>query len=130
MEFAVKMILAISLVVLGLSHWLKHEDWRDFFSRLAEMGRPGAMINGMMHLWPGLIIVGFHRNYAWPDVLITLLGWAWVAKGALWLVFPELGLASMRALETAGPAKLKFVGVVMILIAALIGTTLMGRPAP
>lgn len=60
---AIRLIFAIALTLLGLSHFFRAPAWAGFFSDLAEKRQAGVITYALLHLWPGLLIVGFHRIY-------------------------------------------------------------------
>ena len=82
MEIAIERVTGILLFVVALSHLLQPAGWTEFFTQLRAKGAPGAFINGMMSLWLGALIVGFHGDVwtGWPAI-VTVVGWAQLIKG-------------------------------------------------
>ncbi len=120
----IRFLFAVALTVIGLSHIFQGRVWSRFFQSLAEKGEPGAFANALIHLAPGLLIIGFHQVYQGPLLLFTLLGWGWVAKSSLYLMFPSVGVKQM----SRGASKPDWVwtvaGGVMLLMAAALGWSL------
>src|SRR3954469_17173475 len=95
MERAVEWFVAVTAVVVGLSHLLRPGDWAEAFRQLHRCGRPGAFANGALSLVPGAAIVAGHGSWAWPGAVLTGFGWLLVAKGLICLLAPDKALRSM-----------------------------------
>jgi hypothetical protein len=95
MEQATQVFVAVSLLVIGLSHLLQPKAWVTYFQALAAQGTSGAFIEGFLCLTFGGIIVGFHNVWHGPELALTLLGWAQVLKGLGRFVAPHLALRVM-----------------------------------
>lgn len=92
MENAVEIFALVHFSVIGLSHVFAPRGWVAFFVWLRGKGEAGVFVVGSLSLWFGSIIVAFHNVWSgWPT-LLTVLGWAQVLKGALYLIFPQVGL--------------------------------------
>ncbi len=100
MERAVEWFVAITGLVIGLSHIVRAGDWIEVFARLHRSGRPGAFANGALSLIPGALIVAGHNDWSWPRVVVTAFGWLLVTKGLICFVFPDKGLRSMERLPS------------------------------
>src|SRR4051812_23204321 len=83
MERSVEVFAVIVFGVIGLSHVLQPEAWVEYFVLLRSKGRPGAFVDGFLHLPLAGAIVGFHNVWSGIPVLLTLLGWALLIKGLL-----------------------------------------------
>ncbi|MFT7680247.1 MAG: hypothetical protein ACI8QC_004253 [Planctomycetota bacterium] len=92
MKAAVEVFALINLVVIGLSHILVPKAWAEFFVGLHEKGHPGVFAVGFMSLSFGSIIAAFHNVWTGHGLVLTLLGWAQVLKGGLYLLFPAYGM--------------------------------------
>ena len=99
MEQAVQVLAAVSFLVIGLSHLLRPRDWVAFFQDLAARGAPGAFFEGFLVLSFGAIIVSFHNVWEGPALVLTLIGWAQVIKGAIRFLAPEVALKIMARLS-------------------------------
>jgi len=91
----VEWYLAITALIVGVSHLMRSEDWAEAYRRLHASGRPGAFVNGGLHLVPGAIIVAGHNSWTWPGAVLTAFGWLLVGKAIVCLVAPDRALRSM-----------------------------------
>jgi hypothetical protein len=126
-EKAIEMYAAVNFLVIGLSHLLQPRVWVDFFTWLRSKGHAGVFVNGFLSLGFGSIIVSFHNVWAGLPTVLTVIGWAQVAKGLLSFVAPQWG---MRSLERVSPERAReFVaaGVVSLALSALMGYLVMAR---
>lgn len=96
MEQATQAFAAISFFVIGLSHLGQPKAWVAFYQALAARGAPGVFLEGFLCLSFGAIIVGFHNVWHGPAVVLTLIGWAQVLKGAGRFLAPQVGLRLMQ----------------------------------
>ncbi len=96
MEQAVQLYAAISFLVIGLSHLVRPNAWVAFYQALAARGIPGVFLEGFLSLSFGGLIVGFHNVWRGPAVVLTLIGWGQVLKGAGRFVAPQVGLRMMQ----------------------------------
>ena len=86
---ALDQIYAILLVVLGLSHVLAARLWCELFDKLFQL-KFAALIIGTLTLPFGLPVIVLHNRWVWePAVIVTIVGWGWTIKGALYLLFPR-----------------------------------------
>ena len=95
MEREVEWFVAITALAIGASHLWRPKDWVEAYRQLHACGRPGAFVNGAMHLITGAAIVAGHGSWAWPGAVLTALGWLLVAKGAVCFLAPDRALRSM-----------------------------------
>jgi hypothetical protein len=121
MRDAIQVFAIINLLVMGLSHALQPRAWAELFVRVVGQGRPGAMGVGGLHLLFGAIIVAGHAVWSGVPTLLTILGWGWTLKGALYLWFPEVGLRSMARVDPEKPRGFVVAGLVMITVGAILG---------
>ena len=124
MEQAVEAFAAINFLVIGLSHVFQHQAWAEFFILLHRHGRPGAFANGFLSLITGTLIVAFHNVWSVPHVLLTVIGWAFVLKAAVVLIFPNLGLRSIARVQRENSRMLIIPGLIMIIVAVALGYSL------
>jgi len=96
MEQAVQLYAAISFLVIGLSHLIQPNAWVAFYQALGARGVPGVFLEGFLSLSFGGLIVGFHNVWRGPAVVLTLIGWGQVLKGAGRFVAPQVGLRMMQ----------------------------------
>ncbi len=97
MELVIEWYLAVTLVIIGLSHLLRPADWAEAYRQWHACGHPGVFVNGGLHLVTGAAIVGCHRSWEWPGAMLTAFGWLLVAKGFLCLIWPQKAMQSMAA---------------------------------
>ena len=102
MEKAVQVFAAVSFLVIGLSHMLQPRAWVEFFSKLRDLGRPGAFAEGLISLNFGAVIVSFHNVWSGPAIVLTLIGWGQVLKALFRFTAPE---ASLRVYEKIRPER-------------------------
>ena len=95
MEQATQVFVALSLLVIGLSHVVQPKAWVAYYQALAAQGTSGAFQEGFLCLTFGAIIVGFHNVWQGPALLVTLLGWGQVLKGLGRFLVPQLGVRVM-----------------------------------
>lgn len=92
MEQATQVFAAISFLVIGLSHLIQPKAWVAFFQALGARGATGAFLEGFLVLTFGSFIVAFHNVWDGPALVLTLIGWAQVAKGVVRFVAPTVAL--------------------------------------
>jgi hypothetical protein len=93
MEISVQKLVAIFFLVTGLSHILQPRVWVQFFIMLREKGEVGSFVNAFIHFPLGAFIVAFHHVWhGLPGMLVTLVGWGLTIKGAIYFLFPRLGV--------------------------------------
>ena len=83
MEQATQLFAAIGFLVIGLSHLAQPKSWVAYYQALAARGNPGAFLEGFLLLNFGAFIVAFHNVWHGPALVLTLIGWAQVLKGAI-----------------------------------------------
>ena len=121
---SIELFAALYFLVIGLSHILHPHAWVDFFIRLREQGPSGAFTEGFLSLSFGALIVAFHNVWSGLPMVLTLIGWGQVAKGAARFLLPQLGVrlyqrvAHDRAGEfrTAGAFALALAGFLFYLV--------------
>lgn len=117
---AVEAFLFMPFILMGLSHILQPQLWVGFFSDLVQRGASAVIWRTFsLELWPAVLIVSLHQDWAWPGVLITLYGNALMAKIALSLLAPDLGLRSIRHAAFRDGYGMQVAGVVLFGLGAL-----------
>lgn len=121
MERAVQIFALINFLVIGLSHVLRPRAWADFFAWLSGRGEAGVFANAFLSLGFGSIIVAFHNVWSGIPLVLTLIGWAQVAKALIYFTFPAFGLRKMRIPSRKEPRLFVYPGIGFLLLAALLG---------
>lgn len=114
MSTYIEFFCALHFLLIGLSHLLRHAEWAEVISGLEQQRSGGAFLSGMVSLTMGSIIVVFHNVWTEFSVVLTVVGWAMVIKGALWLLFPAMGKKSMAQVHTMSSNKIRVAGCAMI----------------
>jgi len=117
MEQAVEWFIAITALIVGLSHCLRPADWVTVFRQLHALGRPGAFVSGGLNLVPGAAIVAGHPSWAWPGAILTGFEWLLVLKGFVSFLAPDKALRSMDR-EGRSASEFIFAGVLLLVIGA------------
>ena len=120
MELAIQKIVAINLLVIGLSHIFQHRAWAEFFIRWREKGEVGVFYTAFLHLPIGSLILGFHNVWSGIPVVLTVLGWGWTVKGLLYFVYPKLGVRMLNDVTAERSWKFIVPGVLMVTYAGLL----------
>jgi len=126
-ERAAQWYALVTCVVVGLSHLIQRRGWAEVFAGLHRLGKPGAFINGAISLVPGAAIVATHSVWSGPALVLTLLGWLMVVKGAVCFLVPELALKSMARAGAGTGREFVVGGVVLLAIAGVMGYALCGN---
>jgi hypothetical protein len=126
LQTGVEIFAVIHLGTMGLSHIVAHRAWAEFFVLLREKGHPGVFAVGFLSLGFGSIIAAFHPVWSGIPLVLTLLGWAQVLKGLLYLCIPSYGLKKLSLVSLDRSRTFVAPGVVLLLLAALIVWGLLG----
>jgi hypothetical protein len=95
MKYPLETALAISFVIVGLSHTLNGRRWAAFFEPLFQ-NEGGPFFIAMFTLPIGLLIVCTHNIWAWDlRVLVTIYGWGSMFKGTLYFLAPQVPLRAI-----------------------------------
>jgi hypothetical protein len=117
MEQAIEWFVAVTSLIVGLSHLLRPADWAEAYRQLHQGGRPGAFVNGGLHLVAGAAIVAGHGSWVWPGAVLTAFGWLLVAKAIVCFLAPGLALRSMER-GSRSPRGFVGAGVLLLVIGA------------
>jgi hypothetical protein len=119
-EQAIATFVVINFLIIGFSHLVQPKLWMGFFGILHAQGNAGVFANGFLTLLTGSLIVAFHNVWSGLPIVLTLIGWAFVAKSALILVFPEIGLMSLARSQTMPLMKFRIAGAGLIAVATML----------
>ena len=117
MAESIAIFASINFAIIGLSHIVQSEAWREFFQQLHSLGKTGAFANGFFTLLMGSLIVSLHNVWNGVPVILTLVGWGYIIKSAIVFLNPEWNLRSMKSVETAAPTKARVAGIGLLGIA-------------
>lgn len=127
MERAAEWFALVTCAVTGLSHLLQPRAWAEAFAALSRLGRPGAFINGGVNLVPGAAYIATHPVWSGPAVVLTVLGWLLVLKGAVCFLAPDLALRSMARGGAGHGRGFAAGGLVLLGVAGVLGYALWTR---
>ena len=120
MEQATQLFAAIGFLVIGLSHLLQPKAWVAFYHALAARGTPGVFLEGFLLLNFGALIAAFHNVWHGPALVLTLIGWSQVLKGAGRFLAPQVGLRAMQRLTPERAWYFQVGGVFALLLSAFL----------
>jgi hypothetical protein len=126
LQTGVEIFAVIHLTTMGLSHMVAHRAWAEFFILLRDEGRPGVFVVGFLSLGFGSVIAAFHPVWSGVPLVLTMLGWAQVLKGLLYLCIPSYGLKKLGLVSIDRSRMFIVPGVAFLLLAALILWSLLG----
>lgn len=122
---------AAAFALVGLSHLFAGRAWAELFRDLAARGAAGSFVNAALQLPVGLVLALYHPVWSGPGLLLTIVGWASLAKGALYLFLPGTGARLLlRSSERAGPWSYRAAGVMHLALAGYAGWLAAGAPTP
>jgi hypothetical protein len=127
-ERAVEIFALVHLVILGVSHAVKHAAWAELFVLLAKHGRSGVFFHGFLSLWFGSIVVGLYRVYSGPGLALTLFGWLVTLKAAHCLCFPDAALRTLQRVSVQTSWKFIPVGVIYLILACVVAYQVLTLP--
>ncbi len=86
-EYILARFLGLFLIVIGLMVFVRR-DQKAYFDQLVE-SKEFLFITGLITLILGAFIVALNNIWTWDwRLLITILGWGTLLKGALMLILP------------------------------------------
>ena len=124
-QSAVQLMMGIGCTLMGLSHILQPNMWKDYFATLHKQGFVGVLTRTMTwDLWSALLVVTLHQVWHGPGVVLTIFGWLLLAKCALSLLAPRMGLRLLRMSER-GPMAFVWAGGLLTCVGFLSGAALL-----
>jgi hypothetical protein len=129
LEHATQLFAAIAFLVIGLSHLGQPRAWVAFYQALAARGTSGAFLEGFLLLNFGAFIVAFHNVWHGPVVVLTLIGWSQVLKGAGRFLAQQLGLRAMQRLTLERARYFRVGGVLALILSGFLWWLALGRNA-
>jgi uncharacterized protein YjeT (DUF2065 family) len=117
----IEIFAALSFLAIGLSHLLQPQAWVEYFVRLRDQGPSGAFTEGFLCLTFGSLIVSFHNVWSGLPAVLTVIGWAQVAKGLVRFVAPQVSLKGYQRIGSEQAWKFRAGGVFSLALAAFLG---------
>jgi hypothetical protein len=115
---AVEIYAAVHFAVIGLSHVLQPGVWVQFFIALRNQGHVGVFANSFLSLMFGSIIVAFHNVWSDETMILTLIGWAQIAKALIGFCFPAVAMLSLNRVSPGRTWEFQIPGVIFLGLAA------------
>ncbi|MHC5024492.1 MAG: hypothetical protein ACYTGG_11390 [Planctomycetota bacterium] len=128
MESAIRLMAVLSFLILGVSHIVQPRAWARFFMRLHEWGSTGNYVNAFLTLIPGVLIVSFHNVWRGLPVVLTVIGWLYVIKSAIYFVFPDVGLRSIGRVREENVRGFVVAGSLLVAVAVLLLASMLAGP--
>jgi len=117
--FFASWFVAVFLVVLGASHLLRPREWNELFSELL-LERYAGLVVGTLTLPYGLAILLAHPGWSLgPPSIVTLVGWGWTVKGALYMLQPSL-IQRVATRHLAHPSRMQLAGGGAVLLGGIV----------
>jgi hypothetical protein len=124
-ETAIEKLVAISFLVIGLSHIVQPRAWVKFFIMLREKGEVGSLLNGLLHFPLGALIVSFHNVWHGIPLVVTIMGWGLLIKSLLYLTYPKHGMKVLSQVSLERSWGFVVAGVVAVGLSGLIAFSLL-----
>jgi hypothetical protein len=119
-QHAIELFALLNFAILGLSLLLQPAAWGKLFEWLRAQGEMGSIVYGASCLLYGSLIVCFHRVWFGLLMVLTLVGWFEVIKGAIYLVAPGVGLRLLAMGSAQRTGLYRIGGLILIALAVFI----------
>lgn len=120
MEEGIRVMAAINFIVVGLSHVFQPRVWAEFFIRYREKGEVGSFLTALLHLPIGSFIVAFHPVWTGIPAILTVIGWGYIVKSAIYFTCPKHGLRMLQRVSLERSWEFVVPGVVLTAIGGLL----------
>lgn len=120
METSIQKLVAISFLVIGLSHIIQPRVWAQFFIMFREQGEVGSFLSGLLHFPLGVVIVSFHNVWRGVPLLVTLVGWGLVLKSLILFTYPKHGMRMLARVSVERSWEFVVAGVMAVAVSGLI----------
>jgi hypothetical protein len=127
METSIQKLVAISYLVIGLSHIFQPRVWAQFFIRWREKGEVGSFLSGLLHFPMGVLIVSFHNVWHGVPLIVTVMGWGLVIKGLIYLTYPKHGMRVLARVSLERSWEFVVAGVIAVALSGVIMFPLIGK---
>ena len=95
------------------------------FLRLHAKGKTGVLDYAFISLSFGSIVAAFHLVWPGLPLIVTLIGWAKVTKGASYFAFPGFGLRQLKRVGPTNAHLFRWPGAVFLMLTVLLGWRLL-----
>src|ERR1051325_6202472 len=119
MEKSAQLFVALVFSIMAVSHLVQRRVWVDYFIWLRSLGHVGVFSFGIITLSFGCWIVAFHNVWTGLPIIVTLLGWSQVLKGAVYMILPEVGLRGFQRISPERLWMFSVGGVGMVVLCAI-----------
>jgi uncharacterized protein YjeT (DUF2065 family) len=126
-ETSIQKLVAISYLVIGLSHIFQPRVWAQFFIMWRERGEVGSFLSGLLHFPMGVLIVSFHNVWHGIPLIVTVMGWGLVIKGLIYLTYPKHGMRVLARVSLERSREFVVAGVVAVALSLVIMFPLLGK---
>ena len=120
MERAIQIFALVQFVVVGISHLVAPRAWGQFYQWLRSKEEAGVLAFASTRLWFGSLIVAFHPVWSGLPLLLTLFGWAQIAKALIYFSYPRTGYKPLEWLSSGRRGVFVGGGVVLLALSATI----------
>jgi hypothetical protein len=127
MHRAVEIFAIVHFTIIGLSHVVAAKAWGRFFALLASHGHAGVFAVAFMSLYFGSIVAAFHPVWTGIPMVLTILGWAQVAKGLLYFCWPAFGLKQIRRVDETNAHLFRPAGAFFLVLTGVLAYHLCAR---
>lgn len=120
METEIQIAVAIQLAVFGAAHLLQPRALVQFYGVLSAKGEAGVVFIALLGVCAGSVIVAFHNVWTGIPIVLTVLGWAQVLKGTVYMLFPAFGLKQIARVTPERANLFRWPGIPLLIISALL----------
>lgn len=120
MEEGIAFMTAIGLMATGLSCLFRPSNWITWLKRVRDQGQAASLTIGLIQVWLGGMILGFHWRWQGLPLVATAVGAATIFKGLVSMLFPAWLHVRVRWLEPRARWLIPLVGCLWIIAAGAI----------
>lgn len=121
METGLQIAFSIQFAVLGAAHVLQPRALVDFHILLASKREAGVIFIALLSLITGSLLVAFHNIWSGIPIVLTVFGWAQLAKGTLYLLHPTFGLRQIARVTPERTNQFRLPGIPLLIFSLLLG---------
>src|SRR5262245_16040124 len=120
MQTGLQIAFTVQFVIFGIAHLLRPEPLIQFFGVLRAKGEAGVVFIALLSVIMGSLVVGLHNVWSGIPVVLTIVGWAQLVKGTIYLLFPSVGLRQFERVTPERTTLFRLPGIVLLVMAALL----------